>query len=71
MKFFQDSLENVAKSLELEDFKLTKNAFRDNEIEQSDNEEKLNRIAKKGIFPYSFDKFNETELPSKDQFFSD
>ena len=31
MKFFQDSLEKVAESLELEDFKLTKNAFSDDE----------------------------------------
>ena len=67
MKFFQDSLENVAESLEPEDFKLTKNAFRDYE--------KLRLITKKGIYPFgyidSFDRFNETDLPSKDRFFSE
>ena len=39
-----------------------------------DDEEKLKLITKKGIYSYdyidSFDRFHETELPSKDKFFS-
>ena len=66
MNFFQDSLEKVAEYLELEDFKLTKNAFSDYE--------KLRLLTEKGIYPYdyidSFERFDETDLPSKDKFFS-
>ena len=67
MKFFQDSLEKVAESLSPEDFNLTRKHM-------SNDEEKVQLLTKKGIYPYdyidSFDKFNETDLPSKDKFFS-
>ena len=67
MKFFQDSLEKVAESLSSEDFKLTHR-------HTVDDEEKVRLLTKKGIYPYdyidSFDRFNETDLPSKDKFFS-
>ena len=74
MKFFQDSLEYIAESLELKYFILTKNAFRDDEKLRLGEAVSLKLLTKKGIYPYdfidSFDRFNETDLPSKDRFFS-
>jgi len=66
LRFFQDSLDNVSKSMVIEDFKIMKSYFPD--------ENKLKLICKKGIFPYDYikshDNYKETQLPSKEHFHS-
>ena len=64
-QFMSSSLENLVKNLPDEAFKFTSKAFKN---------EKLKLMKKKGSYPYdhmdSFDKFNLTELPTKQQFYS-
>ena len=64
-QFMSSSLENLVKNLPDEAFKFTSKAFKN---------EKLKLMKKKGSYPYdhmdSFDKFNMTELPTKEQFYS-
>ena len=59
------SLNNLTKNLPEEAFIYTKQVFKD---------DKLALMQKKGIYPYdymsSFEKFTETQLPSKGKFFS-
>ena len=62
-QFMSSSLDNLVKNLPDEAFKLTKQEFQN---------EQLNLMKQKGIYPYdymdSFEKFNETELPTKQHF---
>ena len=64
-QFMSSSLDNLVKNLPDEAFKLTKQEFQN---------EQLNLMKQKGIYPYdymdSFEKFNETELPTKQHFYS-
>ena len=58
------SLENLVKATNKSDFKITKSEFGD----------KTDIILRKGVYPYeyidSLDRFNETQLPSMDKFYS-
>ena len=58
------SLENLVKATNKSDFKITKSEFGD----------KTDIILRKGVYPYeyidSLDRFNETQLPSIDKFYS-
>ena len=58
-------MSNLAKNLPEEAFKHTKQVFKD---------DKFKLMKQKGVYPYdhmdSFEKFNETQLPSQNDFFS-
>ena len=64
-QFMGSSLDNLVKNLPDEAFKYTKHEFK---------KEQFNLMKQKGVYPYdymdSFDKFNDTTLPKKDDFFS-
>ena len=64
LKFMATSLENLAKNLSLEHFVFTKRAFGE--------EQEL--MTRKGVYPYdwvdSLEKFEQTFLPGKREFFS-
>ena len=63
-QFLSLSLDKLVKNLPDESFKYISEEFQD---------QKLNLMKRKGIFPYdfmdNFEKFERTELPSKDDFF--
>ena len=64
-QFMSSSLDNLAKNLPDEAFKFTKQEFKN---------EQFNLMKQKGIYPYdymdSFKRFNETQLPEKQDFYS-
>ena len=64
-QFMNSSLDNLIKNLPDNAFKYTQQEFQD---------EQLNLMKQKGIYPYdymdSFDRFNETQLPEKQDFYS-
>ena len=64
-QFMSSSLDNLVKNLPDEAFKYTKQEFK---------KEKFNLMKQKGVYPYdhmdSFQKFEKTELPTKEQFYS-
>ena len=64
-QFMSSSLDNLVKNLPDEAFKYTKQEF---------EKEHYNLMKQKGIYPYdhmdSFDRFNETKLPEKQDFYS-
>ena len=64
-QFMSSSLENLVNNLPPEALKYTHNRFK---------KEKFKLMKHKGIYPYdfmdSFDKFNKTELPTKEEFYS-
>ena len=64
-QFMSSSLDNLVKNLPDEAFKYTYNRFK---------QEQFELMKQKGVDPYdymdSFDKFNKTELPTKEQFYS-
>ena len=64
-QFMSSSLDNLVKNLPDEAFKYTKQEFK---------KEQFNLMKQKGIYPYdhmdSFDRFNETQLPEKQDFYS-
>ena len=64
-QFMSSSLDNLIKNLPDEAFKYTKQEFK---------KEQFNLMKQKGIYPYdhmdSFDRFNETKLPMKEEFYS-
>ena len=64
-QFMSSSLDKLVRNLQKEAFKYTAQEFQD---------DKLYLIAKKGIYCYdfmdSFEKFDKTELPSKEDFYS-
>ena len=64
-QFMSSSLDNLTKNLPDEAFKYTKQEFK---------KEQFNLMKQKGIYPYdymdSFNKFNETKLPNKQDFYS-
>ena len=64
-QFMNQSLSNLVNNLPTEAFKYTKQVFQN---------EKFSLMIKKGVYPYdymkSFEKFNETQLPNKEDFFS-
>jgi len=64
-QFMSSSLEKLVSNLTDEAFKYTSKQFKN---------EKFNLMKKKGIYPYdfmdSFDKFHETQLPPKEEFYS-
>ena len=64
-QFMSSSLDNLIKNLPDEAFKYTKQGFK---------KEQFELMKQKGVYPYdymdSFDKFNKTELPNKDEFYS-
>ena len=68
MQFMNSSLDSLVRNLVDEDFKYLSKEFK----EFKDKDLKL--LKEKGVYPYeymnSFKKFNETELPSKNKFFS-
>ena len=68
MQFMNSSLDSLVKNLVDKDFKYLSKEFK----EFKDKDLKL--LKEKGVYPYeymnSLKKFNETELPSKDKFFS-
>ena len=63
-QFMASSLEKLVAAKDKSDFKLTKSAFGD----------KVDVLLRKGFYPYeyidSLDKFNETQLPPTDKFYS-
>ena len=65
-QFMSQSLANLVDNLPKDALRYTEEFFK--------KEKYFNLITKKGVYPYdymeSFDKFNETELPSKDKFYS-
>ena len=65
LQFMSSSLDNLIKNLPDKAFHYTKNEF---------EKEQLNLMKRKGVYPYdymdSFDRFNETKLPSKHDFYS-
>ena len=64
-QFMSSSLDNLIKNLPDEAFKYTKQEFK---------KEQFNLMKQKGIYPYdymdSFNRFNETQLPNKQDFYS-
>ena len=64
-QFMSSSLDNLVKNLRDEAFKYTKQEF---------EKEQFNLMKQKGIYPYdhmdSFDRFNETQLPVQQDFYS-
>ena len=64
-QFMSSSLDKVCNNLPAEALKYTSKRFQ---------KEKLNLMTRKGIYPYdymdSFEKFNKTELPTKEEFYS-
>ena len=64
-QFMRSSLDKLVSNLPAEALKYTSKRFQ---------KEKLNLMTRKGIYPYdymdSFEKFNKTELPTKEEFYS-
>ena len=64
-QFMSSSLDKLVSNLPAEALKYTSKRFQN---------EKLNLMTRKGIYPYdymdSFEKFNKTELPTKEEFYS-
>ena len=64
-QFMSSSLDKLVSNLPAEALKYTNKIFQ---------KEKLNLMTRKGIYPYdymdSFEKFNKTELPTKEEFYS-
>ena len=64
-QFMSSSLDKLVSNLPAEALKYTSERFQ---------KEKLNLMTRKGVYPYdymdSFDKFNKTELPTKEEFYS-
>ena len=64
-QFMSSSLDKLVSNLPAEALKYTSERFK---------KEKFNLMTRKGIYPYdymdSFDKFNKTELPTKEEFYS-
>ena len=78
-RFMQDSLSNLVDNLsefkinEIDNYVLIKKFY--NTYQLCDNDiNKFNLLLRKGVYPYeymdSWKRFNETELPSKDTFYS-
>ena len=65
LQFMSSGLDKLVSNLPTEAFKYTCNRFK---------KEKFELMKQKGVYPYdymdSFDKFNKTELPTKEEFFS-
>lgn len=65
LRLMNQSLSNLAKNVPEEALKYTKKVFQG---------EKLNLMKQKGVYPYdymdSFEKFEDTQLPTKDAFYS-
>ena len=63
-KFMATSLNNLVKNLSKENFIQTRKTFG----------EKFELLTRKGVYPFdymnSFEKFNETELPRREEFYS-
>ena len=63
-KFLQTSLANLVGNLQSDDFQNTKEIMKDN----------INLLTRKGVYPYdyigSLEKLSETQLPTKEQFYS-
>ena len=63
-KFLQTSLANLVGNLQLDDFHSTKEIMKDN----------IELLTRKGVYPYdyvsSIEKLSETQLPTKEQFYS-
>ena len=64
-QFMGSSLDKLVNNLPKDDLKYTSKVFKG---------KKLNLLSQKGVYPYdfmdSFEKFDQTELPTKDQFYS-
>ena len=64
-QFMSSSLDKLASNLPKDDLICTSKAFKG---------KRLDLLSKKGVYPYdfmdSFEKFNNRELPAKDQFYS-
>ena len=64
-QFMGSSLDKLVSNLPKDDLKYTSKEF---------TGKKLSLMSQKGVYPYdyidSFEKFNQTELPTKDQFYS-
>ena len=64
-QFMSSSLDKLVSNLPKDDLKYTSQAFKG---------KRLNLMSQKGVYPYdfmdSYEKFNQTELPTKDQFYS-
>ena len=65
LQFMNQSLANLVKNLPEDAYKYTNEVFKG---------EKLQLMKQKGVYPYdymsNFDKFNDTQLPTKDEFYS-
>ena len=66
LQFLPSSLEKLVSGLDLNNFNIMKEYF---------NDEELNLLARKGVYPYSYidckDKFLEEQLPPQEAFFDD
>ena len=64
-QFMSSSLDKLINNLPKEDLKYTSQAFKG---------KRLNLMSQKGVYPYdfmdSFEKFDQTELPAKEHFYS-
>ena len=64
-QFMSSSLDKLVNNLPKDDLKYTSQVFKG---------KRLNLMSQKGVYPYdhmdSFEKFDQTELPTKDQFYS-
>ena len=64
-QFMSSSLDKLVSNLPKDDLMYTSKVFKG---------KRLNLMSQKGVYPYdfmdSFEKFNQTELPNKDQFYS-
>ncbi|XP_065664717.1 uncharacterized protein LOC136086350 [Hydra vulgaris] len=77
-RFMLFSLDSLSKNLSKEQFKNIRKLYSGKQFEEfsmdSKNLKKLDLLIKKGVYPYdwvdSVDKFNETQLPTKESFFS-
>jgi len=65
-QFMSSSLDNLISNLPKDSFKYTSQEF--------ESDKQFNLMTKKGVYPYdymdSFDKFDETQLPHKENFYS-
>ena len=65
LQFMSSSLDKLVSNLPKDDLKYTSQAFKGRRLEL---------MTRKGVYPYdfvdSFEKFDQTELPTKDQFYS-
>ena len=73
-QFMSSSLDNLVKNLPDEAFKYTDEEFQTKDLGCNCGEQPSRLVKRKGVYPYdhmdSFQKFEETELPTQEKFYS-